>query len=242
MSGFKSSPPAGVSGNNPTPSSDDQPLSLTIHSLPDINTTAAVSAGQMRAAKIKLLILFLICAAPVIASYITYYVIRPEGRRSYGELIDPQRSIPSQMMGTNLAGQSHALNELRHQWLLITVAESACDASCQKHLYMSRQLRESLGKDKDRLDWVWLRTGSAEIPTELHAALTTAQVWKVDEAELANWLYPNPGQRLTDHLYLVDPIGNWMMRFPVDADPSKVRKDLERLMRASNSWDQPGRP
>lgn len=226
----------------PSPSTDDHPLSLTIHSLPELNTHTAVSAGQTRSARIKLLLLFLVCAAPVVASYFTYYVIRPDARRSYGDLIDPQRTIPEHMMATNLAGQVHPLTALRHQWLLLTVADSHCDALCQKQLYLSRQLRESLAKDKDRLDWVWLHTGQGDVPTELRPALTTAQVWKVDEAQLAAWLQPAAGQRLADHLYVIDPMGNWMMRFPADANPSKVRKDLERLMRASNAWDQPGRP
>lgn len=201
-----------------------------------------MSAGQTRAARIKLLILFLVCAAPVIASYFTYYVIRPEGRRSYGELMSPQHPLPESVVGVNLAGQSRPLTDLKHQWLLVTVADSACDALCQKHLYLSRQLRESLAKDKDRLDWVWLHTGTTDVPAELKPALATAQVWKVDEAQLAAWLQPAEGQRLADHLYVVDPMGNWMMRFPANVDPTKARKDLERLMRASNSWDQPGRP
>ena len=52
------------------------------------------------------------------------------------------------------------------------------------------------------------------------------------------------GQQLADHLYLVDPMGNWMMRFPAQLDlaaAAKAKRDLERLLRASSSWDQPGR-
>lgn len=224
------------------PLTDDQPLSLTVHSLPEVNSQAVASAGQTRSARIKLLLLFFICAAPVMASYFTYYVIRPQGGRNYGQLIDPQRTIPQGLIGVNLAGQSHPLTDLRHQWLLVTVADSACDAQCQQHLYLSRQLREGLAKDKERVDWVWLHTGTADVPPELHPALRAAQVWKVDEAQLAAWLQPAAGQKLADHLYVVDPMGNWMMRFPANIDPGKARKDLERLMRASNSWDQPGRP
>ena len=64
----------------------------------------------------------------------------------------------------------------------------------------------------------------------------------VDPQALASWLQPAIGQRLEDHLYVVDPIGNWMMRFPADADPKKVKGDLDRLLRASAFWDQAGRP
>jgi hypothetical protein len=58
---------------------------------------------------------------------------------------------------------------------------------------------------------------------------------------LAQWLAPSQGQQLADHIYLVDPMGQWMMRSPANPDPSKLKRDLDRLLRASASWDQPGR-
>jgi len=187
-----------------------------------------------------MLLILLVCASPVIASYFTYYVIRPEGRRNYGELIDPQRPMP-ELVGVNAEGQSVPLTQLRNQWLFISVADSACDAQCESHLYLQRQLREGLGREKDRMDWVWLRTGSVELPERLRRATETAVVLHLDEAQISRWLVPAPGQQLSDHLYVVDPLGNWMMRFPANADPAKVRRDLDRLLRASSFWDRPGR-
>ena len=52
---------------------------------------------------------------------------------------------------------------------------------------------------------------------------------------------PAPGQALEDHLYIVDPLGEWMMRAPADADPNKLKRDIDRLLRASASWDKAGR-
>jgi len=69
-------------------------------------------------------------------------------------------------------------------------------------------------------------------------------VLRLAQADLRAWLQSEPGAALQDHLYLVDPLGNWMMRFPPRlqrADAPKVKRDLERLLRASASWDQPGR-
>jgi len=44
-----------------------------------------------------------------------------------------------------------------------------------------------------------------------------------------------PAERsVSDHIYLVDPLGNLMMRFPREADPSRVIKDIQRLLRASS--------
>ncbi len=236
MSGSNSLPPTA-----PAEADRPEPLTMTVHSLPSVQSEHQPrTAAEVRRGRIKLLLLLLVAASPVIASYFTYYVIRPEGRRNYGELVE-QRPLPN-WAGTNLQGQTVPLDTLKHQWLLVSVADSACDATCQQHLYLQRQLREGLGKDKDKLDWVWLHTGAGEVPETLKPALASATALRVDAEQLAAWLQPAPGQSLSDHLYVIDPMGNWMMRFPANADPKKTKRDLDRLVRAASFWDQPGRP
>ena len=133
----------------------------------------------------------LVCAAPVIASYFTYYVLRPEARRNYGELISPQKDLP-QAEAKNLKGESVPLSGLKGQWLLVTVAPGACDDRCQKNLYFQRQLREIMGKEKDRLDRVWLVSDDAAIPETLLPALNQAHVLRIAPAVLQAWLRPAP--------------------------------------------------
>ena len=191
----------------------------------------------------KMIAVLLVCAAPVIASYFMYYVVRPEGRRNFGELITSQRFLPDQT-AVSLEGQTGSLRALKGQWLLVSVASGACDDACTRHLYLQRQLRESLGKEKDRMDWVWLINDDAPVDNKLRAALVSATALRVPQAALAAWLQPAPGHQLSEHLYLVDPMGNWMMRFPAGLDltaAAKAKRDLERVLRASGSWDQPGR-
>jgi len=218
----------------------DEPLTMTVHSLPQLDQSSARSAASTRAGRWKMLALLLVSAAPVVASYFMYYVVRPEGRRNYGELVNPQRPLPA-FTGIDAQGQPVPLTQLKDQWLLISVADSTCDAACQEHLYLQRQLRETLGKEKDRLDWVWLRTGTAPLSDALKQATSAAVVLQLDAAQLATWLEPAPGQRLEDHLYVVDPLGNWMMRFPANMDPKQAKRDLDRLLRASAFWDKAGR-
>jgi hypothetical protein len=215
-----------------------------VHSLPLPQEAAVADEQRTRTGRWRMLLVMLVCAAPVVASYFTYYVVRPEGRRNYGELIDPQRPIPS-ITGTTLDGRQVNLQSLSGQWLLVSVAGGACDSECERHLYLQRQLRESLGKDKQRLDWVWLVTDDVPVRAALQPALHDATVLRVNAAQLSQWLAPERGRQLPDQLYMVDPIGHWMMRFPPTNDTAgaaKVRKDIERLMRASAGWDQPGRP
>lgn len=185
----------------------------------------------------------LVCASPVIASYFTYYVLRPEGRRNYGELITPQRPLPA-MTTIDVNGKTGELTALKKQWLLISTASAACNAACQQRLYFQRQLRESLGKEKARVDWVWLVTDAAPIDARLQPALAEASVLRVPGDALAQWLPPAPSLRMEEHLYVVDPLGNLMLRFPANMDAAgaaKAKRDLDRLLRASGSWDKEGR-
>jgi hypothetical protein len=225
------------------PAVQDEPLGMTVHSMPTPEQLGGGTEVRTRSGRWKMIAVLLVCAAPVIASYFTYYVVRPDGRRNFGELIDPQRPLPD-VIAHDLQGQSVNLKTFKGQWLLISTSEAACDDACARQLYLQRQLREGLGKDKDRLDWVWLISDSAPVPDLLMPALKEATVLRVPQAQLQQWLAPKEGQALSDHLYLVDPIGNWMMRFPPQLDnatAAKTKRDLERLMRASAFWDKAGR-
>jgi hypothetical protein len=232
-----------MSGSNSSvPDSRAEPLeglSLTVHSMP-------VPAPQRRrlSGRLQMLLVLAVCAAPVIASYFTYYVVRPGARTNYGELIDPQRPIPDLPL-TALDGTPVKAASLKGQWLLVTVSGGACDSTCEKQLYLQRQLRETLGKEHDRVDKVWFVNDDVAPRAEVLAAVNPrgaeTTVLKVPAEALAAWLAPAAGQSLGNHFYIVDPMGNWMMREPVDADPKKVKRDLEKLLRASSSWDNPGR-
>ena len=237
MSGFKLSNP--VEKNDLT----DSPLAMTVHEMPRPGDVVQADAQRTRMGRWKMIVMLLICASPVIASYFTYYVLRPEGRRNYGELIQPQKDIP-QLTVKNLQGEAVPLVSLKGQWLLVNVSSGACAERCQQNLYFQRQLREILGRDKDRLDRVWLVTDDLPVPETLLPALNMAHVLRMDAKDVQSWISPAKDQQLQDHLYVIDPMGNFMMRFPANMDvasASKAKRDLERLLKASSSWDQPGR-
>ncbi|MDM0043184.1 hypothetical protein QTH91_01695 [Variovorax dokdonensis] len=223
----------------------DEPLGLTVHSMPSPQQTlaAAEDGKRTRLGRMKMLLVMLVCAAPVIASYFTYYVVRPEGRSAYGELIDPQRPLPD-VAAAAPDGSVVKLPTLRGQWLLVVTSGGECDSACEQALYLQRQLREGLGREKDRLDRVWLISDGRSMPERLRAAMQGATVLQVPQAQLAQWLQAAPGHALADHMYLVDPMGNWMMRFPPNMDAagaSRAKRDIERVLRASSSWDEAGR-
>jgi len=233
MSGSNSSAPGSAA---PPP----EALSFTVHSQPRPELEAE---RRTRTGRWQMLMVLAVCAAPVVASYFTYFVIRPQGRTNYSELILPTRSLPDLPL-TDLQGRAVSAASLKGQWLFVIVAGGACDAACEHNLFLQRQLRETLGREKDRIDKIWLVEDDAPVRPEVLKAIeagTPATVLRAPRAAIAKWLEPASGEALEAHLYIVDPMGEWMMRAPVSPNPNKLKGDVDKLLRASASWDTPGR-
>jgi len=232
MSGSNSSAPGSAA-------SSPEPLSFAVHSLPDPRTT-----GQQRVGRWKMLLVLAMCAAPVVASYFTFYVVKPSGS-AYGELIAPTVDMPADLPLTDLQGRAVAPASLRGQWLLVVVHGSDCPAACERQLFVQRQLREMLGKERARVDKLWLIPDTGTPRPEVMAALSQkgaeVTVLRVPRDRLDAWLKPTSGKALADHFYIIDPMGNWMERAPAEPEPKKLKADLDKLLRASASWDTAGR-
>jgi len=166
--------------------------------------------------KAKLALIVAVCAAPFVLGWLAYEYRWGAGQGgNYGELIAPRP----------LAGP---LEALRGKWVLVTFDAAACDAACEKKLYFVRQVRRAQGKDAERIERLWLLTDGRKPRPEVLAAIEGSHVRSADAAFVKSF----PGDA-REHIYLVDPLGNLMMRFPPDPDPSKVIKDLQRLMKYS---------
>jgi len=230
--------------NSSNPAVDEaEPLHLTVHSMPRADLAGSEAAQRTARGRAKMLLVLLVCAAPVLASYFAFYVLRPEGRTNYAALIDPPRALPPDLPLTDLDGRAVSAVSLKGQWLLIVVGHGACGSDCEQRLFMQRQLREMTGGDRDRVGKLWLVIDDEPIAPALRAALAAApatRVLRVPAPALQRWLAPAAGESLESHLYLVDPMGQWMMRAPPHADPVKLRRDIDRLLRASASWHRPG--
>ena len=159
-------------------------------------------------------------------------------------VIQPSRTLPADLGLRTLEGQAVDPATLRGQWLMVITGDAACDAACEKRVYLQRQLREMMGRERDRIDRVWLVTGSGTpAPALVQAATVKAPLTllRVDREALARWLAPAAGRALEDHVYLVDPMGEWMLRAPADPEPGRLKRDLDKVLRASASWDRAGR-
>ncbi len=236
---------SGSNSSNPIATVQDaEPLHLTVHAMPHADVAASEAQRRTARGRLKMLLVLLACAAPVVASYFTFYVLRPEGRSNYATLIEPSRAMPATLPLSDLEGRPVGAATLRGQWLLVVVGRAGCDSDCEQRLFMQRQLREMTGRERDRIDKLWLVTDDAPIAPALRAALDAAPattVLRVPAPALQQWLAPAAGESLESHVYVVDPMGQWMMRAPPHADPARFKRDIDKLLRASSFWDRPGR-
>jgi len=163
--------------------------------------------------KSKLVLVALVCAAPLVLGTLAYVLgFSPGKPGNYGELVPPRA----------VSGAPFAA--LRGKWVLVSADAAACDAYCEKKLYFMRQVRRAQGKHMERVERLWLVGGAAAPPPELLAAIEGTHLARHEDPAFT-----------ADHIYLVDPLGNLMLRFPRDPDPSRMIKDLQRLLRYSRS-------
>lgn len=181
----------------------------------------------------KLFLVLAVCASPLIASYFTYYVIKPSSRTNYGTLLDPRNYPIPALASTALDGSKSSLQDYKGKWLMVQVNDADCQAACQKRLNDMRQLRLAQGKEMDRIERVWLITDDRPLETMLLREYDGMRHLRVSPQVLQAWLPVEQGTLASDHIYLIDPLGNLMMRYPKDADPNKIKKDLAKLLKAS---------
>jgi hypothetical protein len=221
-----------VSTQSPRSQQGAKPAASTT---PKVMPGQPIGKGSWERGRWILLLLAIICAAPIAVSYFTYYVIKPSGgSTSYGTLVEPQRPIPDSLTVTGEDGKPVKFATLRGHWLMISVDNSACDKACVTKLYFMRQIRTAQGPERERVVEVWLRTDAGNVADVVQKAYPDTNMMIADPAQVSAWLPTADGSKITDHIYLVDPNGNLMMRFPKDPNPSKIKGDVTKLLKWSS--------
>jgi len=176
-----------------------------------------------------LLLLALFSVLPLLGAYAVYRVWRPEHRVNHGELI-ATHALPSAQL-TDLAGKTFSSDVLHGKWLLVTIQPPSCGQGCQRSLYHIRQVRLTQGQNMSRIGRLWLLSGAGVPDPRLlaeHPGLLVARAQ--DPAWLAS--FPAKGEQ-SAHIYLIDPLGNVVLRYDENVDPKGMIKDLTRLLNVS---------
>lgn len=177
----------------------------------------------------KLLLLLALMCAPVVISYALYFSgYKPESTH-YGDLIPIVKvtgSVTNQTDNTILR-----MKDLHGKWVLVTVDSGYCDEACQKKLYLMRQVRLIQGKEMHRIERLWLINDNVIPDTGLLRQYEGTFFASAKDSEILDFIETKETQ--TKHIYLIDPIGNLMMRFPIDLDGKKMGQDLKRLLHVS---------
>ncbi len=186
-----------------------------------------------------LILVAVLCIAPVVASYLAYYLAPPSGRTNYGELVLPQRGTPALALRT-LSGASYDLRSLRGRWVLLQVDRGECADACQRKLWNMRQVRLTTGRERERVARVTLFSDQTPLAANLLRDYDGTVFARADQRELQRFLLPpesagaaGDDSALADHIWIIDPLGNLMLRWPKNADPNRMKKDLARLLAAS---------
>jgi hypothetical protein len=188
-----------------------------------------------------MILVLLACAAPVIASYLAYYVFKPEGgKTNYGTLVVPPQPINPTWFEIPFNGK----------WtLMVARPASECkkgNDACVEVLYLMRQVRLALGKHKNRLQLVWVVSDRGPVEVDIQKAYDQENagfyiISAPDPKKEAAWQAWLNTQNLGQGIALIDPSGEKMMVFPDKTSSNdfvKIRKDIERLLKLNRKGEK----
>tara|TARA_B100001094_G_C18109763_1_gene760466 strand:- start:729 stop:1382 length:654 start_codon:yes stop_codon:yes gene_type:complete len=206
-------------------------------------------------------LIVLVCITPVIASSIAYYVYRPEGRVNYGFLINKPIDASKALVKVEIQPEKEStfagllskkqvdpsdneissLKDFKGRWLLVRIGSAMCDETCTKELYAMRQVRLMTGKNRSRVERIWLMSDNLSLNQPLNIS-DFEGTWGLRIQDTGGFLnrLENISKNVNDQLgykglWLIDPQGQFMMRFPSNPDIKKMYKDLARLLKVSRT-------
>lgn len=203
--------------------------------IPAAQTDVSAINARTRRGRIQMLLLLLACAAPVIASYLAYYVFKPEGgKTNFGTLVQPAQEMSAAWFDFPFKGK----------WtLLVARPAGECqveNSDCLEALFLMRQLRVAMARESGRVQLVWINTDGKSVSPEIAQAydkniagfeILPMPADPQSKAAFDAWLNrEGAGQKIQ----LIDPSPAKMMYFPVTNSSKEfgsMKKDLERLLR-----------
>jgi hypothetical protein len=180
--------------------------------------------AQRRSGRLQLMMLLALVIGPMLLATAMFYgrFWVPEGRSYHGELIGGEYS-QAQLGIPFEAGKG---------WQLLVSAPGQCAEDCQQLVYLARQINIGLGREASRANHAL--AVSSPLPVELN------EKWLREYPRLLRYslelqAYDQivPADQ-TAQLWIVDPLGNLVLRYSPGINGKDVLKDLRLLLKLSN--------
>ena len=192
--------------------------------------------GNFRTKMILLAIIFLLPLGYAVYLKVTGW--HPDKTTNYGDLVVPAIPLEDVAM-QSIDGKPVSLKDFSHHWLMVTFSGSDCDAACEQNIYKMRQTHIAQGKYQLRVKRLLVLSGKPKPESSAKFEAYPEMVIVTGPAEAVRAFgsqFKTPQGTALDGLnqiYLVDPLGNFMMHYDADAEAGGIRKDLGRLLRVS---------
>ena len=182
-------------------------------------------------ARLKLIGVMMVFVGPLALAYLLYYGLSYGGAGTNGgTLIDPAMRVPDVTL-TDAAGNTQPGGALFEQkWTILQVAPGGCEAACIESLKETRQIRALLHRRATRVQRILLTDASKlpEMPEQPDLSLYRAPL---DEFSA---MFESQDAATPGTVYLIDPLGNWMLYYPPGGDGSALFKDVKHLLKLSH--------
>jgi hypothetical protein len=181
-----------------------------------------------------LLVLAAMFLLPIAVAFTLYYgkLWHPAGSASKGELIEPARPlVPAGLR--HVDGSPVDASVLSDKWTLVYVGDGGCDTACRTALVFGRQSRLALNNEMTRVQRVFLATGHCCASDYFAAEHPGLVVLDASDPAAAALLAQFPADR-AESLFIVDPLGNLMMRQDASHTTKDLLSDLKKLLKLSH--------
>ena len=187
--------------------------------------------ATIRSNRIKFVMIGVLLLSPIVISYTLFFTgYQPGSSMNYGELLDLQK-----LSGSGVIQRKNVIfrvKDLHGKWVMLTVDSGNCDEACKQKLFFMRQIRTMQNKNMHRIERLWLVDDNVPVEDTLWDEYDGTLIVNAQDSELLNQIAT--GETRRKHIYLIDPYGNLMMRFPEQLEPRKMSEDLKRLLQVSH--------
>jgi len=165
-------------------------------------------------------------------------------QNNYGTIISPLKTVEDLQLKT-IDNSDFRFSSLKGKWVIVSIGSSHCEEACQKNIYHMRQIRKAAGKDRNKVERVFLLTDMSNIEVfknnvseykGMHVIQNSGDEYK---NLLSSFSFKhkttNEIQDINDGVFFIDPIGNYMMGYPSGSDATEILHDLQRLLKVSRS-------